>query len=75
MDYSKGLTKEELDDFNKVLHELPADEKTQSNTLKYYTEYKSASGGVSSDKILTAMKCAFFIAEKSELVFDIKVTV
>ena len=65
MDYSKGLTKEELDDFNRVLQELPADEKIQSNTLKYYSEYKSGSSGVSSDKILTAMKCAFFIAEKS----------
>lgn len=65
MDYSKDLTQEELEDFHKVIQELPADEKTQNNTIKYYNLYKLASGGVSSDKILTSMKCAFFIAEKS----------
>jgi ureidoglycolate hydrolase len=65
MDFSKDLTKEEFEDFNKVIQELPADERTQNNTIKYYNLYKLASGGVTSDKILTTMKCAFFIAEKS----------
>lgn len=73
MDYSKALTKEELEEFNKALIELPTDEKTQANCLKYYSDYKSASGSVSPDKIPTAMKCAIFIAEKSQVLFDIKV--
>ena len=46
MDYSKSLTKEEAEEFSKVLHEFPADEKTQSTCLKYYNEYKSVSGTV-----------------------------
>ena len=73
MDYSKSLTKEETEEFSKVLHEFPADEKTQSTCLKYYTEYKSVSGTVSADKIFTAMKCAFFVAEKSQVLYDVKV--
>ena len=73
MDYSKALTKEELDEFNRILHTLPVDEKTQANSLKYYNDYKSASGAIPADKISTAMKCAFFIAEKSQVLFDIKV--
>lgn len=74
MDYSKALTKEELEEFNRVLNQLPTDEKTQTNCLKYYHDYKSASGSISPDKVPTAMKCAFFIAEKSQVLFDIKVT-
>ena len=73
MDYSNTLSKEELQEFNRVFQELPADEKTKNSCLKYYNQYKSASGTVPSDKILTAMKCAFFVAEKSQVLFDIKV--
>ena len=73
MDYSKALSKEELEEYNRVLSTQPADDKTRDACLRYYADFKAASGPVSPDKISTTIKCAFFVAEKTQVLFDVKV--
>lgn len=75
-----NLTPEENNELNKIIGLFPTNPVQIDRTLTYYLEYKANTGNVlmfiikvPSHQILLAFKCAFFMAEKSEVLENLKV--
>lgn len=72
MNYSKSLTPLEEQETNQLFSENHVNESTRDLCLKLYTEYRSIVP-LAADRIPVAIKCAFFIAEKNQVLYDLKV--
>lgn len=80
------LSETEYEAFLKLSNNLSSDEPTKKLCLQYYLEYKAVLCEVtprviqenklqnlSEDKVQVAMKCAFFLSEKSQVMYNVRV--
>lgn len=68
----------EYDTFLKLSGNLNSDEATKKLCLQYYLEYKTVlyeekQPTLSEDKVQIIMRCAFFLSEKSQLMYNLRV--
>ena len=68
----------EYDTFLKLSGNLNSDEATKKLCLQYYLEYKTVlyeekQQSLSEDKVQIIMRCAFFLSEKSQHMYNLRV--